>query len=215
MAILLAAALVVIPANTAGADPGDVNDYLARVNRLRASVGAQPLSLDSNLSSLAQSWAQTMASNGTISHTPNLAGGVTAQWSKLGENVGMGPNTELIFNGFVNSPLHYANLVDPAFTHIGIGVVWVNGTQFTTHRFMAVRSIPAPAPQPAPTPQPAQPPVYTPPAPTQRSSAPAATPVPAPDTPTAYEITPAAPTVEPLEPARVAAVLDALHSLGA
>lgn len=136
--VLLAFISVVGPTSRpAGAQSSDAGAYLSKINALRASVGAAPLQLDGNLSSLAQGWAQHLADQGALSHAGDLSTGVSGSWAKLGENVGLGPDTNTIFNAFVNSSGHYANLVDPAFTHIGIGIVWVGPMQYTAHRFLA------------------------------------------------------------------------------
>ncbi len=95
-----------------------------------------PCSSTVELTSLAQGWSEHMAATGTLSHTPDMSAEVSSDWTKLGENVGYGPSNDLIWNGFLNSPKHYANLTDPAFTHVGIGVTWVGGTEWVTHRFM-------------------------------------------------------------------------------
>ena len=60
----------------------------------------------------------------------------TLSCSCAGENVGYGPNVSLIFNALVESPGHYNNMVNPAFTRIGVGV-WISdgGTMWTTHMF--------------------------------------------------------------------------------
>ena len=55
-----------------------------------------------------------MVANGGISHNPNLANDVSANWTKLGENVGVGNDVDSLMNAFINSPAHYHNLVDPA-----------------------------------------------------------------------------------------------------
>ena len=112
-------------------------DWLNKINGLRTSKGLNPLQLDGELTGLAQGWSEHMAATGVLSHTPNMAANVSSDWTKLGENVGYGPNNDLIWNGFLNSPKHYENLVDPAYTHVGIGVAFVGGTEFVTHRFMA------------------------------------------------------------------------------
>ena len=40
---------------------------------------------------------------------------------------------------FINSPAHYRNLVDPAWTHVGVGVTFGgDGRMYTTHNFMAL-----------------------------------------------------------------------------
>lgn len=221
--LVLASLLTLAPTTPAAAAGGDTADYLARVNSLRASVGVGPLTLDPNLSSLAQAWAQHMADAGAISHAPDLSAGVTSAWTKLGENVGSGPDTAHIFNAFVKSAGHYANLVDPAFTNIGIGVVWVGNTQYTVHRFMAAGGVaPAPPPPteaPAPRSVPNASQVTTrarQAAPTTSTSSTPPAPDPGSDQATdSAQSDPAAAAPSTAEPARVAAVLDALHSLGA
>jgi hypothetical protein len=203
-ALALVAALALLPATAAGAQSGDVQDWLGKINGLRSSRGLAPLVVDGELTALAQGWADHMAGQGRLSHTPNLAAGISSDWSKLGENVGMGPNSDMIWGGFLGSAPHYANLTDPGFTHVGIGVTWVGGTQFVTHRFMGVHggggggggggsAPPPPAPRP---PRAVAPPTTTAPPP------PVEAPPPPPPPPSA-------------EPARVAAVLDALHAVGA
>jgi uncharacterized protein YkwD len=199
--LTLLASLALLPAPHAGALDADGQDWLAKINGLRTSLGLGPLQLDGELTGLAQSWAEHMAATGTLSHTPNLASGVSSDWTKLGENVGFGPNNDLIWNGFLNSPKHYANLTDPAFTHVGIGVAWVGGTEWVVHRFMAVGDGGGGSYEPSPPPPPV------------RRSSPPATSAPAPDpTPTPAEPPPPPPPVA--DTGRVAAVLDALHAAG-
>jgi hypothetical protein len=205
-ALALIASLIILPTSNAGALDADGQDWLNKINSLRSSVGVGPLQLDGELTGLAQGWSDHMAATGTLAHTPNMSNGVTANWTKLGENVGYGPNNDLIWGGFLGSSNHYANLTDPAFTHVGIGVAWSGGTQFVTHRFMAAGGGGGggggggyePAPEPAPRPRVTAPPTTAPvePAPEE---APAPEPPPAPTGP---------------EPGRVAAVLDALHAAG-
>jgi hypothetical protein len=142
--LLLAGAGLWAPA--AGASGGEARDHLDRVNALRASRGLAPLTLDGELSALAQRWAEGLAAEQRLRHAADLSVGVTASWTKLGENLGRGPSTDAVFAAFVASPAHYANLVDPAFTHLGVGVVWVGATQYTVHRFRAAGSDPPPAP---------------------------------------------------------------------
>jgi hypothetical protein len=210
LAVLLAATItLVLPASPASAN--DVPSWLSRLNSFRQSQGLSPFTLDPQLSGLAQQQSQVMANNGALSHTPNLAAGVSANWTKLGENVGMGMNLDIIMNAFLSSAPHLANLRDPGFTHIGIGVVIVGNTQWVTHRFMGVASAPAPAPAPEP------PPVTAPPAP--RPTAPPTTrpPVVVTTTTTAPPPPVTVPEPEPVvvpaasAPDRAAALLDALH----
>lgn len=208
---LAASVFTAIPATPAGAN--DVGSWLGTINSFRQSRGLPPFQLDPQLSGLAQQQAQYMANTGQLSHTPNLAAGVSANWTKLGENVGMGVNLDVIWNAFLSSPPHYANLVDPGYTHIGIGVVIVGNTQWVAHRFMGVAAGPAPAPEPEP--------VYVPPV----TSAPRVTtppttrPAPAPLPTTTVPVPEPEPEPEPVvvpaasAPDRAAALLDALHRI--
>ena len=128
-----------------------------------------------------------MAGQGRIFHTSNLSNGITANWVKLGENVGVGADVAVLFQAFVDSPTHYANLVDPRYTTIGVGVVVSGDRIFTAHRFMAVEPV-APPPPPPPPPAPTVPPTTAPPV----TAAPPTTAVPTTTPPVA-----AAPTTAP------------------
>lgn len=223
-AMLVAAVLVLLPAPAAHAE--DVSDWLSWVNNLRAANGVGPLELDGEQSALAQQRAQINASNGNLVHTSNLAAGVSETWTKLGENIGEGPSTGAIADAFLHSPRHFANLVDPAFNRIGIGVVWVadpatgGQKQFVTHRFMSTPGSPAPTAAP---PVETAPPVTRPPVTRPPVTAPPTTARPRPTTPpttvpaptTTTTTAPPAPALAPAqaEPEQVAAVLDALHEL--
>ena len=144
-----AAALAVVLAPTSPAsadDPSDEAGFVAHINALRTGLGFAPLTVDPGLTSKARAWAQTMASQNTIWHS-KLSDGITIpHWRKLGENVGMGSTVDGLHAAFVKSPLHYANLVDPAFTSIGLGVVrGAGGRLFVSEEFMQVAPPAAPA----------------------------------------------------------------------
>ena len=135
---VLAAALVLLAPARAEALTAPEQDYLSRINALRTSVGVQPLELDSTMTVLADEHTREMVAMHDLHHTHDLKVGVGNAWTKLGENVGYGTTIELTWNAFVASPSHYANLVDPAFTHIGIVVIQGDdGLYWTTHRFLA------------------------------------------------------------------------------
>src|SRR5688500_2669194 len=95
--------------------------YLTKINALRASKGLEALRLDQDVSSFAQAWTDHMANTGILSHNPDL-GDAPGEWTKAGENVGVGADASSLFDAFVASAGHYHNLVDPRFTVIGIGV---------------------------------------------------------------------------------------------
>lgn len=215
LALTFAALVPLRGAEAAPGDPAsDEAQFVAQLNGIRAGRGLPSLRFDGQLTGLARGHAQTMANAGHIFHANPISAGVTQPWIKLGENVGTGPSVAPIMQAFVNSPSHFANIVDPAFTHVGVGVVWAGNQMYTTHRFMQLETAPppppppppppstAPAPAPAPAPNPAPAPAPAPTArqaPTTTAPAPAAPPPPAPPTAT---------------PERVSAVLDALRSAG-
>ena len=156
--------------------------FIDLINQLRASKGVAALAVDGGLASTSCGWTDHMVAVATLGHDPNLAGAVSsveASWTKAGENVGVGGDVDLLFNAFVASAAHYKNLVDPAFTAIGVCVTWTadHSRMYTTHRFVANGSAaPPPAVAPAvvappttapapPPPPPTEPPTTLPPAP--------------------------------------------------
>jgi uncharacterized protein YkwD len=124
-------------------------EFVQRVNALRSAEGVAGLRVDEELTVQARIWAAQMAEDGEISHAESLANGLTSDWSKLGENVGMGTDVGNVQKAFIESPSHFGNILDPVSTHIGVGVVVAEGRIFTAHRFMAgPKSAPTSAPPP-------------------------------------------------------------------
>lgn len=133
-----------------GDGSAEEQQFVARINALRASKGLPTLAVDPELSAQARIWSTTMKDAGGIFHSQDLSAGISADWQKLGENVGVGGTVDALFDAFVASPKHFENLVDPTYRYIGIGVVWDGGRMFTAHRFMGLfPTDPAPAPAPA------------------------------------------------------------------
>ena len=207
-AVLIAALFALAnPAPANAADSGAEAQFVANINGIRASKGLGPLAVYGELRSVARGWTDQMVANGGISHNSNLAGSVSANWSKLGENVGVGGDVNSLMNAFVNSPAHYKNIVDPAYNYIGVGVSYGDdGRMYTTHDFMAMDdgsgsvSEPDPAPAPAPAPAPRQ----------TKATPPPADPAP-------VEEAPAEPPPPPTAPAtsgRVHTALTALRAVG-
>ena len=182
------------------ADPGTEAQFISRINSLRASKGLSQLQPHAELTGVARRWTDRMVAAGQISHNPNLGSQVGGNWSKLGENVGVGCCVDELMRAFINSPAHYANLVDPAWTHVGVGVTFSgDGRLYTTHNFMALRGG---ASTPPPPPPPSQPRTTT------TTAAPATTAPPPPTTTTTAPPPPPEPSEE-----RVTAVLEPLRSL--
>src|SRR6266542_4472449 len=122
-------------AGPAGADSGQESDIAARVNALRTSRGLNALIVDNGISSVARNWASRIAADGALNHNPNLANELPPGWTDMGENMAFGPDTATMERDLENDPPHYANLVNPRFTHLGVGVVEVNGRLWAVQYF--------------------------------------------------------------------------------
>lgn len=160
LAVVLVASSV-LAAGIASAGPGgsieaERAQFLAYLNQLRASQGLPALQVDPELTALAQEWANGIAAARQMVHPDNPGAYVSTPWLRLGENVAYGSTTEITWQGLVDSQAHYQNMVDPGFTHVGIGVAWVDGVQYVTQRFM--EAAPAGAFEPPPAEAPALPP---------------------------------------------------------
>jgi hypothetical protein len=147
----LIAGVVVSAAPTHAADAGAEADFVARINSIRRSEGVAPLAVYGELTGIARDWTDHMAANGGVSHNGNYSRQVSADWRKLGENVGMGESVDSVMNSFTSSSVHYRNMVDPAYNYIGVGVSYgADGQLYTTHDFMALNEGGAAAAPPAP-----------------------------------------------------------------
>lgn len=96
------------------------------VERATAHLGALQANVD--LTRSAQHYAQRLAGDGAFSHTDGsvLDQRVTAagyRFRFIGENLGLGqPNAKGVVAAWMASPEHRANMLDPRFTDIGVGV---------------------------------------------------------------------------------------------
>jgi hypothetical protein len=222
--LILAVGVSLLPAGAAQADPvGDESAFVAKINELRTDKGLSPLSVNQNLVAKARSWAAGMAAAGRIWHS-TLSDGITEDWKKLGENVGMGGSVKGLHDAFVASQHHYENLVDPAFGQVGIGIVISGNTIFVSEMFMQLMPTAAPptttttsAPRVTTTtaPKPAAPKAAAPkPAPKVAAvkpvvpvQAPVAPPVAAPPAPPVVPVASAATPPAPIDPPRAPSAL--------
>jgi uncharacterized protein YkwD len=153
--------LLATPTAPVAASANEEAAFIAALNQVRIDNGLVPFTVNVELSNLAREHAQVMADAGEIFHASPISGGYTGPWAKLGENVGVGANVQVLVDAFVASPGHFANISDPAFTQIGVGVVWKDSALYTTHRFLQLPgSGPTPTtapPTPTTAPQPVAP----------------------------------------------------------
>jgi hypothetical protein len=209
LGLILALGVLSFPAGANADTVSDEATFVAKINDLRASKGLAPLQVNANLVAKARAWSAGMAAAGKIWHS-TLSDGVTEDWKKLGENVGMGGSVDGLHRAFVNSPGHYANLVEPVFSHVGIGIVMNGSTIYVSEVFMQLMPVKQPAltvTTPTTAPKPATTTTTRPPAP--KPVVAAVKPAAAPSTTTTTTTVPApvevpAPPVEaaPVEPPR-------------
>jgi uncharacterized protein YkwD len=153
-AMLMAGGL--LPFNVSQARADTVSDearYVELINQSRVAEGLKPLTVHPALVDAARNWATQMQAawdpavndRCEISHNPNLRTAVNANWQKLGENVGCGDvNVDELEQKFMESPKHRANIMDPTFDTIGIGIVMKGDVMFVTQQFMQLRPTLAP-----------------------------------------------------------------------
>ena len=104
------------------------------VNQARASVGARPLGWSPALATKATDWAEHLAAMGTLSHS-NLPAGAPAGWQELGENVGYARTVTEVHTGFLDSPEHRQNMLNPKWRVMGIGAVRAGGQVWVVEEY--------------------------------------------------------------------------------
>ncbi|MGO1544451.1 MAG: CAP domain-containing protein [Gulosibacter sp.] len=101
---------------------------LELVNRVRVQEGLDPLELNAQLNEAAQAQADHQASIETMTHDGlgGLGERVSAtdyQWRMVAENVATGQlSYSQVMTGWVDSPDHYANIVNPDLTEMGFAM---------------------------------------------------------------------------------------------
>lgn len=130
------------PAPTEAALAAAEAEMAALVNELRDNLGLNALSYHSAIAEVARRWSHTMAVEQNFMHNPNLAQQYPAGWLSSGENISWNyPVNSLSdavlssFNGLVYSPGHYANMISPEFTHLGVGIALEDGRFWVTQNF--------------------------------------------------------------------------------
>lgn len=146
-ALILPMALSAAPAGAAPAD--EELAFFQLGNAARGQAGLAPLTRDPLADQVARSWSAQMAAANRLSHNPNLASHVssqvTDQWTRLGENVGVGGSAAALHTAFMNSSGHRANILG-AYNRVGIGVVQSGSSIWVTVVFIQGPAIAASVP---------------------------------------------------------------------
>jgi uncharacterized YkwD family protein len=124
---------------TPPAENGQSSDYklssselkmVELVNQERAKAGVAPLTIDLELSRVARIKSQDMKDNNYFSHTSPTYGSpfemmknFGIRYRTAGENLAKHSSVESAHAGLMNSEGHRKNILNPNFTHIGVGIV--------------------------------------------------------------------------------------------
>jgi uncharacterized protein YkwD len=112
------------------------------VNRERTAQGLAPLQWDAALFKAARKHALLMLNLNMLEHQlPNESGlearlaEAGARFAVIAENIAIGPDPQIIHNGWMNSPGHRKNILDPRLTSIGIAAVRGPGGLYAVQDF--------------------------------------------------------------------------------
>jgi hypothetical protein len=120
-------------------------EFIALVNIERAKQGIGAVTERGDITTVARRWSGAMAQKGSISHNPDFSTQITG-WSRVSENVGVGPSVESLHQALMNSEGHRRNLLDDRVMDIGVGVVLANGRVWVTQNFRRPQGSPTASP---------------------------------------------------------------------
>ena len=120
-------------------------EVLNLVNKERKANGLKPLTLNKELSNVANIKSRDMIEKGYFDHTSPTYGSPFDMMKKLhisyntaGENIAMGQKTPSeVMNSWMNSSGHRANILNSTYTELGVGIQKdSNGTIYWTQMFI-------------------------------------------------------------------------------
>lgn len=94
--------------------------FVELINVVRSKHGVGPLTIDPGLRASAQAWSGNLAAAGVLAHGD--LGALLGGYRAVAENLAMAASVDEAFNALVASPGHAANLLNPTYTVIGVGV---------------------------------------------------------------------------------------------
>lgn len=114
-----------------GAETIEPRDIITYINEERMKRGAKPLKINETLTKAAQMRADVIMKYQNFSHQDpyehiqldSVLPQLSYRYRYASENIGMGDQTARAFvNGFMSSPSHKANLLDPTLVETGVAV---------------------------------------------------------------------------------------------
>ena len=112
------------------------------INQARRSAGLRALVVVPGATDVARRWSWRMAKGQQLWHTPQIVSDMekagSAAWSALAENVGDGGSADPhgLFQAYMDSPPHRANILDGDARYLGVGVVERQGLAWNTLDFV-------------------------------------------------------------------------------
>ena len=131
-ALVLVGLLVIVA--SAACSPQEEEAFRS-VNAFRQAHNLRWLDWNEGAYDKAVAWSNHMADEGRLSHS-KLTEGIPAGWNRLGENVAYASSVAKAMAALEASPPHRANLLNPAFTSIAIGIVERDGRVWVTEIFI-------------------------------------------------------------------------------
>ncbi len=139
IAIVVAAATCGVGAGSpafASVSPALPGEVFVATNSSRTANGVPALGWHSTLASFAQSWAAHMAATGVLSHQDLMPVLDAGGFNTVGENILMNPpsyTADQMEQAWMNSSGHRANILNPSFTTVGVGIATsADGTVWTS-----------------------------------------------------------------------------------
>ena len=103
---------------------------LELINAERSAAGLRPLAADPELTQVAEAHSTDMFARGYFAHvTPEgrdpfeRMREAQVRFSTAGENLALAPTLQIAHTGLMNSPGHRANILQPEFGRVGIGIM--------------------------------------------------------------------------------------------
>ncbi|MFI6780767.1 CAP domain-containing protein [Micromonospora sp. NPDC050276] len=122
-----------------GSVSAQAREVVDLVNAERAKAGCKALTIDDKLMTAAQRHSQDQADHQNMSHTGSDGSNAGVRldrvgyaWRTYGENVAWNQKTPAaVMDAWMNSSGHRANILNCAFTEIGVGIASSNGPYWT------------------------------------------------------------------------------------
>lgn len=102
-----------------------------QINAARRNAGRGNLAFDTGIQHIAVDWSDEMAGSQTLRHNPSYGDQILRHrnYRTAGENVGRGYEQGSLFQAFMNSPGHRANIESTAYSHVTVGCLTDGGGQ--------------------------------------------------------------------------------------